>query len=74
MNLSNNNASAKSSHQKNNINKKNYANRSFDACENNNQNKSKCKIIGGFKIGEIIGQGSFAKVSSATHLITKEKV
>ena len=36
--------------------------------------ESKEKIIGGFKLGEKLGEGTFGKVRLGFHMITKEKV
>ena len=57
-------------HQK--INLKKNRKSSYDAFENDN--KKIFKIIGDFKLGEMLGQGTFGKVRLATHILTKEKV
>lgn len=58
-------------HQKINKKKRNR-NFSYDAFENNTTKKA--KIIGDFKLGQKLGEGTFGKVRLATHIITKEKV
>jgi serine/threonine protein kinase len=39
-----------------------------------NKAETKEKIIGGFKLGEKLGEGTFGKVCLGYHMITKEKV
>ncbi len=46
-------------------------NLSYDGLE---KNYPKSKIIGDFRLGEKLGEGTFGKVMLATHILTKEKV
>lgn len=58
-------------HQKVKTNKRNR-NFSYDGLERNNEKSA--KIVGDFKLGEKLGEGTFGKVRLATHILTKEKV
>ena len=39
-----------------------------------NFNPEKRKKVGGYVLGKVIGEGSFAKVHIGVHLLTKERV
>ena len=47
--------------------------KSFDKVFKNKEEFNE-KIVGGFKLGEKLGEGTFGKVRLGIHMITKEKV
>jgi len=68
MNIAENIMSSKKNFAQKNISGKRNRNLSYDAADKNH------KIIGDFKLGEKLGEGTFGKVRLAMHMITKEKV